>query len=94
MSVHIVNEWAERFQVKPMKTLNRKRTSYGWKHLVEDWAGEYVSNESFIEAMHQLGFNSKPASDTPNFYFDTPNFYFNISEAAVHKTVAAMEKEL
>jgi len=87
VSVHIVNEWAERFQVKPMKTLNRKRTSYGWKHLVEDWAGEYVSNESFIEAMHQLGFNSKPASDTPNFYF-------NISEAAVHKTVAAMEKEL
>ena len=87
MSVHIVKKWAERFQVKPMKTLNRKRTSYGWKHLVEDWAGEYVSNETFIEAMHQLGFKSKPTADTPNFYF-------NISEAAVHKTLAAMEKEL
>ena len=85
MSVQIVKEWAERFQVKPIKTLNRKRTSYAWKHLVEGWAGEYVSYESFIEAMHQLGFSSKP---TP----DTPNFYFNISESAVKKTLTAMHE--
>lgn len=48
-------EWLRRF-AKPRKTVNYARSSYGLKHCVEDWCGEYVSNGAFIEAARRLGF--------------------------------------
>lgn len=37
---------------RPRKTLNRRRSSYGWKHEAEKWAGAYVSNGAMIAAAH------------------------------------------
>lgn len=65
------------------------RTSYGLKHVVErlsDALGEheYVSNEQFIIAMVQAGFDLKNACEeyssrdayqvSPNYYFKLPKF--------------------
>lgn len=35
-------------------------TSYYWKHVYEKLLGFYISNETFIQAMYQLGYNMKP----------------------------------
>lgn len=50
-------EWISAQQIT--KNLNRYRSSYGLKHIVENWAGEYVSNDSFIEAIKRLGLKYK-----------------------------------
>lgn len=58
------------------KTLNRKRSSYGWKHVAERAMGEYISNDDFIAAARELGF-------TVRMIPGSPNAYINISEKAV-----------
>lgn len=63
-----------------------QHTSYGLKHVVErlsDVLGkhEYVSNEDFIIAMVQAGFDVKNACEKRqgNFrYLVSPNYYFNL----------------
>lgn len=39
---------------KKNKHPNLNHHSYGYKHLVENWAGDYISNDSFIEAVKRL----------------------------------------
>lgn len=38
------------------KTINRDRTSYGWKHLAQSVTGEYISNGAFIAAALLKGY--------------------------------------
>lgn len=71
---------------RSIKTLNRRHTSYGYKHRVEKWIGDrggphlYIANGSFIAAAIGLGFDFRPAHPR------SPNCYFNFSE----KTVKAL----
>ena len=58
------------------KTVNRKRTSYGWKGMVERTTGHYLRNEDFIAAAKQLNFTIQWCSGT------SPNCWINISETA------------
>ena len=64
-------------QCHKRKTVNRKRTSYGWKHVAERAMCEYISNEQFIEAAREFGF-------TVRMIPGTPNAYINIAESARH----------
>lgn len=67
---------------RPIKSLNRRHSSYGYKHKVERWirgrGGHlYVANGSFIAAAIGMGFKfqlSHPGS---------PNCFFNFSERSV-----------
>ena len=51
-------------------TINTKRSSYGWKHIVEKSCGEYVSNGEFICAALLLGYKMKHPAGSPNAYFN------------------------
>lgn len=53
--VRLCMEWLKRF-ARPRKTVNYRIGSYGLKHCVEGWDGDYVSNGAFIEAAYRLGF--------------------------------------
>jgi hypothetical protein len=75
-------DWAKLQQ--PTKAINRRHSSYGYKHHVESWCrkrnkcGEdlptYFANGSFIAAAVGLGFEFNRAD---------PNVYFNFSERTV-----------
>lgn len=71
------------------KTLNTRISSYSWKHEVEHlskklaqkyphYQAEYISNELFVVAMLQSGFNIKNTRSTS--YSPGPNYYLNIGE--------------
>ena len=49
---------------------NRRFTSYTWKHIVERWAYEYISNGSLIVAAISLGFRVERVGDTPNAWLN------------------------
>jgi len=76
-----VCEWLN--QVEQIKSINRKRTSYGLKHIVEVDIG-YVSNGVFIAAAVHCGF----AFD----YGSGPNVQFNMSERSI-KTILKRQNE-
>lgn len=56
--------------------VNRKRTSYSWKHAAERVMGVYVPNGMLIAAAYALGF-------TVEVNRDSPNPYINLAEKAV-----------
>ena len=45
-----IQRWIET-NLKPTKTFNDRRTSYGLKHLFEDTGGFYIGNGAFKGAM-------------------------------------------
>ena len=51
-----------------IKTVNKRHTSYGLKHIAEEEIG-YVMNGVFIAAAIHLGFPYQLISDNPNVYF-------------------------
>jgi hypothetical protein len=59
------------------KRINKRYSSYGLKHIAERWAKEYISNDSFIEAMIRCGYNIQRCSPT------SPNYWFNIKTLKV-----------
>jgi hypothetical protein len=64
--------------IYPVFSLNRKKSSYGIKHLVERYIpGGYLSNGELIIAMVNLGFKYKKLSTR------SPNCYFNISAKSI-----------
>jgi hypothetical protein len=67
-NVEICINWLEEF-AEPREGFGT-RSSYALKHDVEEWAGEYVSNGSFIQAAHQLGYDVKRLGDGPNAVFN------------------------
>jgi hypothetical protein len=47
-----------------------RSTSYGYKHDVETWAGDYVTNGAFIEAAQRAGYEWKrDGPRSPNAVF-------------------------
>lgn len=58
-------EWLELFTLSNKRPYNRC-SSYRFKHIVERWCGEYISNESFIEATLNAGYKIYPIKDSPN----------------------------
>lgn len=63
--VQVCVDWLKNQKVT--KTINTSRSSYGYKKLVEDWSGQYVSNEDFVEALRVLGIKHKRANER-NYY--------------------------
>jgi hypothetical protein len=37
------------------KTINHNRSSYGWKHVAEEWSGVYICNGAMIAAAYHMG---------------------------------------
>jgi hypothetical protein len=65
-------DWLRQY-VTPIKTINRNRTSYGWKHLAEKFYDEmYITNGVFIAA--------GIIADYPYKIIDGPNVPFGMSE--------------
>lgn len=62
--------WINEGFARPRKTINRRISSYGLKHLAERQVGSYISNEALIQAMLESGFRAQPIRGTPNFYFN------------------------
>jgi hypothetical protein len=52
------------------RTMNRRRSSYGWKHVAEKAESEYCSNEQFIAVAIALGFKVKWIPSTPNCWIN------------------------
>lgn len=50
--VQICTEWLRKY-TRPALTYTTS-TSYGFKHIVERWAGSYISNDAFIEAARAM----------------------------------------
>lgn len=54
-------EWVAKF-VEPRRTVNNNVTSYGIKHMIENYIGEYITNNQGKDIMLQCGYepvNSK-----------------------------------
>ena len=62
--------WINEGFARPRKTMNKRISSYGLKHLAERQAGSYISNEALIQAMIESGFRAERIRDTPNYYFN------------------------
>jgi hypothetical protein len=56
--------------VQPRKTINPRRSSYGLKHTVEDWAGDYITNGAFIAAAIAEGYRIDQIGGGPNAHFN------------------------
>ena len=76
--VEICKRWIDAGYIKPRKTINKSLSSYSFKHFVEYWAGEYISNEEFIQAMIDKGYIAKQID------VDCPNYFFNWAYANGH----------
>ncbi len=66
---------------QPIKSMNRRHTSLGYKHMVESWVAakrgdQYIANGSLIAAALGLGFEWASVG---------PNVYFNLSERRLKK---------
>jgi hypothetical protein len=57
--VNLCVEWLEKYAT-PRKTPNPNTGSYGLKHIIEKWAGTYISNGAFILAAYRMGYRVIP----------------------------------
>ena len=62
--------WINEGFARPRKTMNKRITNYGLKHLAERQAGAYISNEALIQAMIESDFRAEQIRNTPNYYFN------------------------
>jgi len=67
--IRLAINWVRRGNATLRKTLNKSTTSYGLKHRAERDMGQYISNDSFVEAMLKLGFVGKPVQKGSEYYF-------------------------
>lgn len=75
-----------RANLKPIKTINYKSSSYGIKHRAEIDLGRYVSEQELIKAMQQLGYKCKIWN--PKYH----KAYFNVSKGSMNKIYKRQEK--
>ncbi len=66
--VALCKEWIQQYAL-PTERFGHY-SSYFLKHVVERWAGEYVSNGAFIQAALELGYSVRRTEDTPNAVFN------------------------
>src|SRR5919199_5860204 len=71
----LCQEWLQ--QLISVKTLNKKHSSYGYKHVVENWSNVYISNGAFIAAALAAGWHCEITN--PN----SPNVYLAMSERSL-----------
>ena len=57
--------WIAEFTTKTNE-INKSISSYGYKHLVENWCGEYISNDSFKLAARSSGLMIEPLAEIEN----------------------------
>jgi hypothetical protein len=62
----ICQDWLK--QCKVIKTIDKRHTSYGHKHRVENWAGRYICNGAFIAAVIALGIPMQYIHRSPNVF--------------------------
>ena len=62
--------WINEGFARPRKTINKRISSYGLKHLAERQVGSYISNEALIQAMLESGFRAQQICGTPNYFFN------------------------
>ena len=55
--------WINEGFARPRKTINKRISSYGLKHLAERHVGAYISNEALIKAMLESGFRKAILED-------------------------------
>ncbi len=67
--VVVCRRWIRWF-VRPRKTINSRRSSYGLKHDAENWAGIYVTNGAFIAAAVAEGYRYEQIDRGPNANFN------------------------
>lgn len=70
VEVEAVMAWVQQGMASRRKTINRRITSYGLKHVIERDMGLYISNNACIAGLKQMGFTAKPITGTPNYYFN------------------------
>lgn len=51
---------------RPRRSINRRASSYGVKHVAENWVGDYISNGSLLVAAFLEGVRVQRIGDTPN----------------------------
>lgn len=54
--------WLRKFAIRT-RTIRPHLSSYGYKHIVEEWAGYYICNGAFIVALYLEGYMT--VSDIP-----------------------------
>lgn len=74
----LVLEWVDK-NLKPIKSINLRRSSYRLKHICENDVGFYVHNDVIKKAMAIKGYEIMPHYIDSYFIIDI-NWYFNISE--------------
>ena len=67
--VKLCENWIEEFAY-PRKTFNRTRSSYGLKHVVEDFFQFYITNGEFIQAAINQGYRFIRQGNSPNAFFN------------------------
>ena len=63
-------DWLKEAKIKKISSINRKQSSYKYKHVVEEQIG-YITNGQFIAAAILSGFE---------YEWKGPNAYFNMSQ--------------
>lgn len=71
--ISLVFQWLKKFDIQPRSQINRRFTSYGLKHVVEEHCKKYIPEEAFVEAMQRAGFKRRKVRGTSGTY------RFNIS---------------
>jgi len=77
--IEICRRWLRAFCL-PRKALYTTYSSYGLKHIAENWVGAYATNGAFIAAAFAEGYRVVPTRR------GGPNAYFNL---AIKKTAFA-----
>ena len=67
--VRMARVWLRSLAVTTVN-INKKTTSYGWKHVAEKFAKNYISNGAFIRAAMDEGFKVKHIEGTQNAYIN------------------------
>ena len=80
--IALCREWLSRFAEKTI-AIRSRHSSYFYKHKVEQWAGEYISNGAFIVAAIAEGHRAKRVRP------HSPNAFFNIAMRAMSKPSGA-----
>lgn len=69
--IEICRKWLDAGYIEPRKTFNKSMSSYSFKHFVEYWAGQYITNEDFIQAVIEKGYKVEPIEEGhPNYLFN------------------------
>lgn len=67
--IELCEKWINTIATRT-ESINRNRTSYGFKHLVETFAGQYISNDSFKKAARNSGLLIEHLAGTENEFYN------------------------